>query len=82
MSIYLKNWVSNIKRERQCYFILLQSISKVLCSLVTDFIAIEVQCGECLGEVMNEKYKERMRLLLYFVANHLQDVVLLGHRFD
>ncbi len=54
----------------------------MLCSLVTDLIDLEMQCGECLSEVVNERYNETMRMLLYFVAKHMQDVVLLGHRFD
>ena len=54
----------------------------MLCSLVTDFIPTNVQCGKCLCEVESEEYKERMRMLLRFVVEHQQDVVLLGHQYD
>jgi hypothetical protein len=50
VSVCVKYWVSNIRRECECYCILFQSISKMLCSLATDFIVTEVQCCECLCE--------------------------------
>ncbi len=34
-----------------CYFVDSQSIGDVLCSFWSDFIAIEVKCGECLCEM-------------------------------
>ncbi len=82
VSVCVKYWVSNLRRKWECHFILFQSISKMLCSLNTDFIWTEVQCGECLCEIVIEQYKERMWMLLYSVSKHQQDIVLLEHRFD
>ncbi len=46
--------MSEIKREYEYYFILLQSISKMLYSYGTDFLATEFQCGEYLYEKVKE----------------------------
>ena len=54
VSACVEYWVSNIRRECQCYRIFVQSISKILCSFVTDLTEIKVQCGECLREVLGE----------------------------
>ena len=37
-----------------CYFILSQSIRKILYSLVTDLIVTEVKFGECLKKTVSE----------------------------
>jgi hypothetical protein len=42
----------------------------MLCTLITDYIRFEVQCGECLCEEVSERYKERLKMLLDFVAEH------------
>ncbi len=54
VSVYVKYRVSKRRRESECYFILFQSISKTLCSLVTNPLAVEVQCGEYLYEEIKE----------------------------
>ncbi len=54
VSVYVKYRVSKRRRESECYFILLQSISKMLYSLVTNPLAVEVQCGEYLYEEIKE----------------------------
>ncbi len=50
-------------------------------SLIIDLIVFKENCGECLGEMVSEWYKEKAEMLLYFVVEHLQDVQLLQHRF-
>jgi hypothetical protein len=53
----------------------------MLCSSVTDSIGTDVQCGECLCEILSDwKDAERM-VLLYFVVEHWRDVVLLFLRY-
>jgi hypothetical protein len=42
----------------------------MLGSLITDCIVLEVQCGDYLCEVVGERYKERVRMLLCFVVEH------------
>jgi hypothetical protein len=68
--------VSDIRREWECYFVLIQSASKMFCSFDINFIAIEFQCSEGLCKVVIESY-QRMGMLLCFVPKHQQDVVLL-----
>jgi hypothetical protein len=43
-----------MRKESECYCILLQSISKVLCSFDIDSIATEVQCGQYLYEEVKQ----------------------------
>jgi hypothetical protein len=80
-SVYVKYWVTGRMRREWCYFILLQSICEMLCSLFTDTVVPDVQCGECLCEILSDwKNAERM-VLLYFVVEHWRDIVLLVHRY-
>ncbi len=53
-SVYIKYWVSNRRRKWECYFVLLQSSSKTLYSLVINSIATEVECVEYLYEEAKE----------------------------
>ncbi len=60
---------------------MLDSIGKMLCSLMTDPIAVKVQCGECLCAIKsNERFDERVGMLHCFAVEHWQDVVLLDDR--
>jgi hypothetical protein len=38
-----------------CYPVLFESITEMQCSLFTDFITVEVECGKCLCEMMIDK---------------------------
>ncbi len=38
-----------MKKEGR-YIVLLESSGKMLCSFITDLIAVKVECGECLCE--------------------------------
>jgi hypothetical protein len=66
-------------RECGYYFVALQSIAKILCSLITDFIVIELKCSEYLCEILSERLNQRMRILLCCVVEHSQVVVLFEH---
>jgi hypothetical protein len=54
----------------------------MLCSFITDLIDGKVQCGECLCKKKTERLDEKVGMLHCFVAEQLQDVVLLQHRSD
>jgi hypothetical protein len=55
----------------------------MLCSFITDQIAVKLDCGECLCETKkNERLDEKVVMLHCFVAEQWQDVVLLHHRSD
>jgi hypothetical protein len=43
-----------------CYFMLLQCIRKMLRSLITDLIRPEVNCGECLWELLRDRLSKDM----------------------
>ncbi len=49
--------------ENRCYFVLKKTIGKILCSLWTDLIELEVQCGQCLFKLVNKREIEMVRLL-------------------
>ena len=59
----------------------------MFCSLITDFIPVDVKCGECLCDIMSMEQVEwveveRDEMLLCFVEEHWLDVLLLDHPFD
>jgi hypothetical protein len=51
-------------------------MGEILCSFITNFIVEEIQCGECLCKIGSECYNDKMKMLLRFVVEHQQDVVL------
>ncbi len=56
-------------------------MSKILCSLIADFVLVEIKCGECLCVILNEVENKMVTMLLYFVLEHWQDIVQLDHQF-
>ncbi len=66
-----------------CYIVLLQSIGKILGSLISDMIPVKVECRECLcGNKKNERFDEKIEILHYFVGEQWQDIALLVDRSD
>jgi hypothetical protein len=53
----------------------------MLCSFFSDTVGTDVKCGECLCEISSDWKDAERTVLLYFVAEHLRDVVLLVPRY-
>ena len=67
----------------QSHLVLLQSICKGLRTCITDFIAPEFQCGECLrcGHGEDEGEDDAMAVSPCSASEHLQGTAHLHHRF-
>ncbi len=54
----------------------------MLCSFITDLIAVKAECGECLCQTKRMRLNEKVGMLRCFFGEQWQDVVLLVDRFD
>ncbi len=51
MSVYIERywWISSRQEDKLSYCVILQCVSKMLCSFVTNFVPVKIERGKCLN---------------------------------
>jgi hypothetical protein len=78
VSVFVGKWICKWKRWRknETHYVISESIRQMFGPIITDAIAVEVQCGECLCRKVQMQMKEMTRewnSLRYF-GKHSWDV--------
>jgi hypothetical protein len=47
-----------------------------------DMIGLQVKCNDCLWKMVSERDDKKMKVLLYFVVKHWQDVEFFHHQYN